>query len=784
VLDGGSALPGEAASRAPAGRWRESCPRPVALRGSRAPFAARGRRPGQGRMTGRGRAAGAGRGVPGGRAICAGGGRLYAIDRLSGPQVDRMKKKGETPKTPPLLMAFDLKDGREIWKTEEEAFGTWLSYSAERDILVEAGRVARDSLVDEVKGMKARRGSDGSILWNSKTYLGPAMIHGETILMADRACDLATGGPVGRLHPLTLQPMEWSWARTHGCNTPAASEYLMTFRSGAAGYFDLANDGGTGNFGGFRSSCTNNLIVAGGLVNAPDYTRTCICSYQNQTSLALVPMADAEEWTFFGVQDIKGSVRRIGVNLGAPGDRRAEDGTLWVEHPSVGGKSPSAPVGLNPDKPAYFRKNALRISGDGPAWVAASGAKGLKELTLALEKDAKEERLYTVRLHFVEPDGLKPGERVFDVLLQGKVVLKDFDIAKEAGGADRALVREFREVAAKKELKVGFKARSSESVLCGIEVAPATRVPLFRWALERWPADRYAAVVRFNGTLAPEDEAAVAAIEKSGANVRVERVGGAKRADLPWLEVAYPAGPRPLLWSGRLGTSAIDTLLDSPARRELLHRLLKGESAVWVLVECGDKSKDDAAAALLESTLGELEKSLALPELREAPEDELTNKTVPLTLDFSVLRISRADAREAMLVRMLLRSERGLAERREPLAFPVFGRGRALAGTEVSAENVKRVAASLIAACANGAKGAAGGFDLLMTADWTGLVGEVPGKVTEIPASSALPLPRPEEEYQAPPELDSGSPWYRIGWLLTAGMGILILLLMLRRKMS
>ena len=86
--------------------------------------------------------------------------------------------------------------------------------------------------------------------------------------------------------------MEWTWARTYGCNTPAASENLLTFRSGAAGYYDLCNDGGTGNLGGFRSGCTNNLIVAGGLLTAADYTRTCTCSYQNQASLALVPMPD------------------------------------------------------------------------------------------------------------------------------------------------------------------------------------------------------------------------------------------------------------------------------------------------------------------------------------------------------------------------------------------------------------------------------------------------------------------------------------------------------------
>jgi hypothetical protein len=296
------------------------------------------------------------------------------------------------------------------------------------------------------------------------------MIHGDTILAGEqKALDLMTGAPRGRIHPITGLPVEWTWARNYGCNTPAASEHLLTFRSGAAGYFDLAGDGGTGNLGGFKSGCTNNLIVAGGLLNAPDYTRTCICSYQNQASLALVPMPEAEMWTFFGTSEIKGPIKRIGVNLGAPGDRRADDGTLWVEHPSVGGKSPAAPVAIDGTGVEYFRRHSSRIGGSGIPWVSASGVKGIKSLTMMIDKDAKEEQPYTVRLHFVEPDGLKPEQRIFDVLLQGQEVLKDFDIAREAGGGDRALVKEFV-APVSKELKLKFVPRKSAPLLCGIEV--------------------------------------------------------------------------------------------------------------------------------------------------------------------------------------------------------------------------------------------------------------------------------------------------------------------------
>jgi outer membrane protein assembly factor BamB len=407
-------------------------------------------------------------------AICIGGGRLYAIDQMSGPELARLKRRGETPPRPPRLVVFDLATGQEVWSTELDVFGTWLSYSAERDVLVEAGRVARDSISDEPKGMRAYRAGRGEILWENKSYSGPAMLHHDTILMAGSACDLLTGAPKMREHPLSGEPVEWSWSRNYGCNTPMASEHLLTFRSGAAGYFDLCHDGGTGNFGGFRSSCSNNLIVAGGLLSAPDYTRTCTCSYQNQTSMALVPMPEVETWTFFGAQTPTKAVRRLGLNLGAPGDRKADDGTLWLEYPSVGGASPAIEVTTQPKEPQWFRRHSSQFSGPGLNWVAASGAKGLRSLAIKLaDKDAAP-REYTVRLHFAEPDDVQPGERVFDVSVQGGMALRELDVMKEAGGRNRSLVKEISSVLVQDQLVVELTpnggAKLPSAVLSGIEI--------------------------------------------------------------------------------------------------------------------------------------------------------------------------------------------------------------------------------------------------------------------------------------------------------------------------
>jgi hypothetical protein len=220
-------------------------------------------------------------------------------------------------------------------------------------------------------------------------------------------------------------------------------------------------------------------------------------------------------------------------------------------------------------------------------------------------------------------------------------------------------------------------------------------------------------------------------------------------------------------------------VLESPARRELLARLLRGDSAVWIMVESGDKERDDAQAEVLLSTLKDLGETLALPELREGPEDQLTNKTVPFRLGFSALRVSRTDPAEESLVRMLLRGAGGPAGL--PAAFPVFGRGRALPGTEITAEAIRKNAQILVAPAGSPSKSSVPGVDLLLKADWTGLVGEVPGKVTDIPPGAMLPLQRPEEEFVVDPgSLDRSSPRYQTFWLLAAA-GVIFGILLLSR---
>jgi outer membrane protein assembly factor BamB len=394
--------------------------------------------------------------------IAVGEDRVFCIDRLSDERSGILTRRGLEFEGKPTMYALDLKSGEVLWQRSEGVFGTFLNYSAELDLVLQGGSAYRDRASDEVrKGLMALRGKDGELLWNQPDleYSGPCLLWRDRILTngsSGFALDANNGEKTG-----------WIYTRMYGCNTAVGSEHLMTFRSGAAGFFDLANDSGTGNLGGFKSSCTNNLIPANGVLNAPDYTRTCTCSYQNQTSLALVHMPEAEYWTFGG----KGREGRIGINFGAPGDRRSDEGTLFVDFPEVGGKSEKVDFEVKGENLAYHRQHASLFEGEIEQlpWVAASQVEGIESLSVAVPDGVKACR---VRLFFAELDGdAAAGGRVFDVEVGDKEVLVDFDVARLVGGRC-VLVKEMEITPKAGQVEIEFKRHegSLPATLSGVEI--------------------------------------------------------------------------------------------------------------------------------------------------------------------------------------------------------------------------------------------------------------------------------------------------------------------------
>ncbi len=309
-------------------------------------------------------------------------------------------------------------------------------------------------------------------------------------------------------------------------------------------------------------------------------------------------------------------------------------------------------------------------------------------------------------------------------------------------------------------LKKSFFAASLFTIVLTAAVH-ACNVPVYRFALERWPGNNYDVVVFHGGDLTAEERSAIDMLFACSnrkipysnyvlttVNLETDMSKEYKRLlnnlgdiEFPRIVLRYPkrTGITNGIWHAALTEANVRIFIDSPVRRQIAEHILDNESGVWVLLESGNHMKDDAAAKLLETELREMEESLTLPE--QIFETLMPNKNDPrlakLKISFTLIRLSRENPAEAPLVAMLTNSESDLAEyASSPMAFPVYGRGRALfplIGAGITADNIRSSCAFLTGACACEVKADNPGFDLLFSTDWDASVGESWIETTNIP---------------------------------------------------
>mgnify|MGYP005859170395 CR=1 FL=1 len=294
--------------------------------------------------------------------------------------------------------------------------------------------------------------------------------------------------------------------------------------------------------------------------------------------------------------------------------------------------------------------------------------------------------------------------------------------------------------------------------------AQACQIPVFRYALERWEASPYDVLIFHRGPLTAEHKALADALEQRAqaqvahANLRVQRLDldnpelePAERAlvegkhdQLPLLVVRYADDwpNSPSAWVVPFTAAHAAQLVDSPLRREIARKLLAGDSAVWLLVESGDAQRDQAAHDQLRGMLNQMEKELALPEIDQ--ENDPTSRlqsNLALKLAFSIVRVPRQAPAEAFFVSSLLQLEGGNHPTQEPLAIPVYGRGRALAvftQTQMTKATVADVCAFLVGPCSCQVKELNPGTDLLIAADWDALLEDRLVQDPEVPPLFSL----------------------------------------------
>ena len=395
-------------------------------------------------------------------AITVGEGRVYLVDRTSTRKIDQLKRRGEPAIVKSTLLALDAATGKTVWRTDRGL--------AKRTEL----RLAQDVLLATGGGrMTAYSAHNGRMLsWSGVQMARFPVIVSDTIYGEPYAYDLRTGEPKLRVHPLTGEQVPWGFHRSYGCGSVSGAPTMLLFRSGTLGFCDLVGDSGIHNFGGVRAGCYVNAIAANGLVLMPPGDAGCTCSYNYQTTVALVPTSRNEEWSVFSAEGVAPGtrIRQLALNFGAPGDQRDGAGKLWLGFPRSGGLDVPLETQLSLQG-GYYRRNAdeLIIEGTNSPWLYTSGCRGLQVATVNL--GSAEPKSYKVRLHFAELENLKPGQRVFDVKLQDEVVLVGLDIVKEAGASNTALVKEFRDIQGEEAIKLEFVPRTERApIISALEI--------------------------------------------------------------------------------------------------------------------------------------------------------------------------------------------------------------------------------------------------------------------------------------------------------------------------
>jgi outer membrane protein assembly factor BamB len=405
--------------------------------------------------------------------VIAGNDILFCLDKL--PQIleTRLRRRGENIQGGARLLYLNINTGKIIFEETKNIFGSWLGYSDEYKLLLQATRPSRDMLNGEDgKRMIVYNIPTKEILWDKTvTYSNPPIISGDKIYTNGEGFSLFTGESLYEKDLLTGEEIKWSFKREYGCGYVVASEHLLTFRSASAGFINLDVFEGTASLGGFKAGCSANLIVANGVLNSPDYTRTCQCPYQNQTSLAFIYMPWMNYWTNSNYKWSGKQIKKLGLNLNAPGDRTSSDNTLWLEFPNAAGESSGIPVKMDTVGYITIRKDPISVYSENTPWISSSAIGGIRslEITLSNERDVPQ-TTYKINLYFSELENKKTGERVFDVIIQNNKVLEDFDIVSQAGKKDKEIIKTFTGITAGKSLKIEMDPKKGNTILSGIEL--------------------------------------------------------------------------------------------------------------------------------------------------------------------------------------------------------------------------------------------------------------------------------------------------------------------------
>ncbi len=387
------------------------------------------------------------------------------------------------------VIAMNATTGEQCWEQVMDLTGCGgdglgTAYHNDR-LMISANWGNHDAWRFKLGGMDWRRISmlsadDGELVWSRPmNYRTRPLIVGDRIIIEPRAADFDTGEIITREHPITGAAVAWEFLRPgHTCGLTSASAKGIFYRSSSMAFYDLEKDNGVALFGGYRPGCAISVVPASGVLLSAEAGAGCTCSYPVKCSFAMVRKPGrTQPWTVFVTPEDAGPVRRFAINLGAPADMKDDDGVVWFGYPNPDtnyAKNHYPDYGVKFDlqdrvapEGGYYATDhkGKQIEGTDKPWLFTSGCEGFLacEIPLAPESAEAAQGRYTVRLGFMARPKDGTGRRVFDIKLQDKAVLNDFDLVKAAKGTGRAIVREFKGIRAGRSLRIELTSNSSAS---------------------------------------------------------------------------------------------------------------------------------------------------------------------------------------------------------------------------------------------------------------------------------------------------------------------------------
>ncbi len=246
----------------------------------------------------------------------------------------------------------------------------------------------------------------------------------------------------------------------------------------------------------------------------------------------------------------------------------------------------------------------------------------------------------------------------------------------------------------------------------------ACTIPVFRYALDRWEADKFHLVLPAS---AYQDAALQDALRPLRANGKANLdITTSPDAKATVADLNYSRRSEHSVWSGVLDQTALAQILDSSARQRIIQHILAGDSVVWVIADSG-LPNENAEVERIEKRLKFLEQVASLPVQDPNDPDSQLGPGPPLKLKFATLRLNRDDPAEKLLLRMLAGPKEGIDPQSTSFAAAVFGKGRVLGAWPLALlddASLEDASMFLVGRCGCRIKNENPGWDILLNIDW------------------------------------------------------------------